>query len=492
MKKTISLLLVLAMLIPSMAACSESTVNTETDAPSSNAATPGEDTSDVVMVDEETRPMHAIPESADYGGASFNIMYPNWQGYLYYFFADEATGDVMNDAIFNRTLKVEDYLNVDITQYNPGYIETIYPELKKSVTAADDSYQLALTHCIDGLANMMTDGLLYNYDDLTNVDYTADWWNREMMDVLRMGKNTYYGVSDYMIPCPYAIFFSKDLVEQYQLKNPYELVYNGEWTLDEYMNMATSVVTDTDGNGKITNADILGVCCEENSKYISFMTGADQFVTARGEDGKIKLAFNTEKTVSLVEKFAAFASIEGVFAADNSLKVTDGNLLFEHHTIANAVNYRDSEVNIGILPYPKYDTAQENYISLDWGGLMGVPCTIANPEMVGAVLELLAYESGNEVIPTYYDVLLDGKLARDTDTVAMLDILFDTIAYEVAGNYFGFDSTMGAMFYCIPRLAIGEKKTNFASWYKPMDRVAAKNLEKFYEKLDKVESGENE
>lgn len=137
---------------------------------------------------------------------------------------------------------------------------------------------------------------------------------------------------------------------------------------------------------------------------------------------------------------------------------------------------------------PKYDTAQEEYISLDWGGLMAIPATIQNPDMVGAVLELLAYESGNEVIPTYYDVLLEGKLARDQDTIAMLDILFDTIAYEVGGNYFGFDSTIGELFYVLPRLAITDQKTNFSSWYKTKEKAAAKTIEHFYKSLDEVES----
>ena len=67
------------------------------------------------IVDDDARPNHNVP-SLDFEGDVFNIMYPNWQGYLYYFFADESNGDAMNDAIFNRTIAVEQYLNVDITQ----------------------------------------------------------------------------------------------------------------------------------------------------------------------------------------------------------------------------------------------------------------------------------------------------------------------------------------------------------------------------------------
>lgn len=490
MKKALSIVFLIALLtMPVMlASCGESETNAapaQTDAVSvPDDVTPG---AEETVVEEEERPMHKVPEM-DFESAAFNILYPDWQGYKYYFFADETNGDPMNDAIFNRTTIVEEYLNVDIVQTQVAGIADVAPAVQQSVTAQDDAYQLALTHCIQNVSSMVTGGYLYNYDKLNYVDYNSEWWNREMMDVLRLGKNTYYGVSDYMIPCPYAIFFNKNLIEDYNFENPYELVYNGEWTLDKFCEMATTVTTDTNGDGQYTNEDIIGVCVEEGSKYISFMTGADQYMTKRNEQGRIELDMNTDRMITIVEKLAALANTTGVVADEGTIFIQDGKLLFELHTIANAVNYRDTEVDIGILPYPKFDTAQENYISLDWGGLMCIPTTIGNPDLVGATLELLAYESANEVIPTYYDVLLEGKLARDTDTIAMLDILFNTIAYEVGGNYFGFDSGLSDLFYTTCRLTFYNKSADFASWYKSKEKPSAKLLDRFYTSLEKVEA----
>ena len=485
MKRTLSVLLLLTMLL---ASCGESAANADSASDNSADAGASEVLSEETVAEEETRPMHKVPE-LDFEGGAFNILYPDWQGYKYYFFADETNGDPMNDAIFNRTSTVEEYLNIDITQTQVAGIGDVAPELQRSVTAQDNAYQLALTHCIQNVSSMVTGGYLHNYDDLNYVDYNAEWWNREMMDVLRLGNNTYYGVSDYMIPCPYAIFFNKNMIADYNFENPYELVYNGQWTLDKFCEMSIAVTTDTNGDGQFTNDDIRGICTEEASKYISFMTGAGQYMTAKNEAGQVELAINTDKMVKIVEKLAALSNTTGVIADYNTVSVADGTLLFELHTIAHAVNYRESEVDIGILPYPKYDEAQEDYISLDWGGLMCIPTSVGNPDLVGAALELLAYESANEVIPNYYDVLLEGKLARDTDTIAMIDILFDTIAYEVGGNYFGFESGISDMFYTTSRLAIEKKSTDFASWYTPKEKVATKILDRFYESLEKVEAG---
>ena len=119
---------------------------------------------------------------------------------------------------------------------------------------------------------------------------------------------------------------------------------------------------------------------------------------------------------------------------------------------------------------------------------MSVPCTIGNPEMVGAAMELLAWESGNEVIPTYYDTVLQGKLARDDDAVKMMDLLFDTITYEIGGNYFGFSAGFGDLFYALPRLSIEKKSSDFTSFYEKLEKSANKTIEKFYVSLENTEA----
>lgn len=160
MKKLQTSLLLIALLL-SYTACGQGAVDTEKEsAVLENMAAES-------VVEEETLPHHSVPDTLDFEGADFHVAYPEWQGYKYYFFADEATGDAMNDAIFNRKARVEDYLNVTITQYSPGYIAEVVTEAKKSITSGDDVYQMVLLHCISGVAEMMTGGYLYNYDDCT-------------------------------------------------------------------------------------------------------------------------------------------------------------------------------------------------------------------------------------------------------------------------------------------------------------------------------------
>lgn len=487
MKSLIRFTAVLLM-IASLASCATLPAADE-DPPSSEiAADPRTDGQDVIAEPEETRPHHKVPD-LDFDGSAFTVAYPMWAGYAYYFFADEQTGDGMNDAIFERKIRVEDALNVSIGQVDTGYIAEVVEAVKRSVQAGDDAYQLGLFHCIQGIEELATGNFLYNLDEMPYIDLSADWWNQKQMDILRLGKKTIYGVSDYMIPAPYCIYFNKDLTNRFQLDNPYELVYNGDWTLDRCLELSRAITQDQNGNGVFEDADIAGMVANDASCYTSFVPGCGQFMTSVDTEGKIYLDFYTEKMISIVEKFGAVVVDPGVIqvpgAVGGAEMFKNGNILFDLGSIAGAVSFRDTDFDLGILPFPKYDEEQSGYISLDWGGLMGVPSAIQNPEMAGAVIELLAYESKDTVIPAYYDVLLAGKLARDSDTVAMMDILFDTIAYEVGGNYFGFSNGFNALFYTLGSNVVGNKNTDFASFYKQNEKMAQATIRSFYKKLEK-------
>jgi len=490
MRKITTILLLGAMLL-SMAACGQAETI-------SDAETTGDVQTETAAETEETRAMHEVP-TLDFGGEEFKILYPQWQGYRFYFFADEETGDAMNDAIFERTIRVEEYLNADIVQQDVGgeqvqQINQMAGAIKKAVTAGDDVYDMVLLHCISGVSDTVTTGMLYNLDSLPYVNMTADWWNRAQMDVLRLGKNTYFGVSDYMIPCPYSVYFNKDIIRDNDMENPYELVYEGKWTIDTMMDMALEVTRDLNGDGAHDeNNDMYGISATEASKYASFVIGCDQALTSRGDDSRIHLDCNTEKMYSIIESMYRVANTPGTLYLPASEVETDqfdfdsGRLLFRLDTIASAVLFREYESDIGILPYPKFDENQENYVSMDWGGLMAVPTTISNPELVGAVLELLAYESGDTVIPAYYDVLLAGKLSRDEDSRNMIDILFDTIAYDVGMNYFGFTAGCNDLLYAVNKLVIQGNSVDYASYYAKYEKQAVQAIDKLYTALEKVE-----
>lgn len=127
MKRIITALLFTALLISSISCASEqTTAETTVAARSVETTAPEED--DYGYVDPE------LPEK-DYDGRAFNILYPEWSLYNNYYFAEEDNGEVVNDALYDRARRVEEYFNIDFSYITLGYIETIYPAVQKVVAA---------------------------------------------------------------------------------------------------------------------------------------------------------------------------------------------------------------------------------------------------------------------------------------------------------------------------------------------------------------------
>ena len=149
MKKSISLILCLCMLLTSFAACAKENTP-ETEAPAETSSVSETDTvsseATAEAVPEETKTVYKsnVPEGTDYGGMSFTVVsFPESAGVWgdCDWSATDITGEVFNDAVYTRTSNVEDLLNIDVkTEYCADANDT--KMLATSVKAADDAYQL--------------------------------------------------------------------------------------------------------------------------------------------------------------------------------------------------------------------------------------------------------------------------------------------------------------------------------------------------------------
>ena len=88
---------------------------------------------------------------------------------------------------------------------------------------------------------------------------------------------------------------------------------------------------------------------------------------------------------------------------------------------------------------------------------------------------MLAVEGRKYVQPAYYDILLTSKVARDEESVEMLDIIYDNCEYDLGLNYSG-----GNIWYMMSQL-MAKKSTDITSYFEKNLTVEQKNLDKLYE-----------
>lgn len=373
---------------------------------------------------------------ADYGGASFNILtYEDKE-------IEGETGDVIEDAEYTSRRSVEEKLNIDISYIKVNSVVDVEPELKKVVIAGDDVYNLAENHCIHALPTIIQEKLVLNWNDIENVDFSQPYWNQSLNDTLSVKGVLPVANGNYFTASPMTIFFNKEIQTVYGVEDLYATVNSGEWTLDRMCTIAKGVSSDLNGDGAFTTEDLYGMIGMADYQYMGFLMGCNQYVVEKDEEDFPTVALDNEKTYNIYntlysliyETDAAFTWKYGTdkstwvdFAADTSLFYVNGG-------ITEAVDYRSMDTDFGILPFPKYNEEQKDYMSLDLGMFIMVPAIVADPGLSGMASELLNATYRRSVVPEFVDKLLVGKVTRDAESEEMVYMILDNIHYDFGIN----------------------------------------------------------
>ena len=144
--------------------------------------------------------------------------------------------------------------------------------------------------------------------------------------------------------------------------------------------------------------------------------------------------------------------VSGGVHPDNVMYFMDGRVLFAPEVLVHIETMRDCKVDVGILPPPKYDEAQEDYVCYADGwcvNVVSIPVTNANPDDAGFLLEAMAADSMNNLTPAYFDVVLTDKYARDEQSIRMLDLILDSVVMDNANifSWASIESTVSDAIY---------------------------------------------
>lgn len=424
------------------------------------------------LSDEEKRQLVSDDlKTVDYGGREFNILSRTDFTYEY---DSEQTGDVLDDAVYNRNRTVEERFGVKIVThaYGEGTMGNVLELADKSITAGDDDYQLLSAYSYRAASGSLN-GLYMNWHDMPVVNFDKPWWESGYIDEATINGTAYLAVGDLSLlfnEVKLAIFFNKKIADEVKMDDLYKLVKNGEWTLDKLIELSALGASDLNGDGVMDENDRWGFACNRHTHTIPFLYAADMKMGTRDSKG-IPNQFNeSEKFFALYEKVFKFINESGDayicddarFSLKNESDFPSGKALFMTSWIGYAENLRDMEADFGILPYPKWDKEQDGYHSfyLDRSDAFLVPIT-ADLEFTGTITEALAAESYKQVIPAFYEKALYGKLIRDEESRDMLDIILSTASYDFAyiyAHHFG-----DASFYEIFRNGIYDKNEAIAS-----------------------------
>ena len=193
-------------------------------------------------------------------------------------------------------------------------------------------------------------------------------------------------------------------------------------------------------------SDCGGTLVERDRFWVCENCGAI-FAMGRDDEGYPTLAMNNERTILMCDLMYDLWNSQGTGALslfNNEQAVvleqfSSGNMLIIGYQQLGSLEsdaLRASEHEIGIIPYPKLDSLQENYVTSAHDtseiGLLPVTMPVDRLSFASAVLEVLSRESHKNVLPIYYESALKVKYTRDAESAQMIDLIHDGLGNSFA------------------------------------------------------------
>ena len=491
-------ILAILMLTSTLLACGKSpdtgdAVSTTAPAADAGTTTASETTAETAAPTVED--LLGFPTENNNGNV-FNILCGQHKAYE--FGSESQVGEVVSDAVYQRDLAVEEYLGIDINVILEAGAwaerNSFNDKIVKAVNAGDGSYDL-VNNTIVCTMPASQQGIFTEGGNLAHVNFDQPWWIANMYERFAIGGKLYGFLGDSSLSLykdMNVIFFNKQIWgEKKPDVNLYDIVRKGEWTLDKFIELTSDMAEDLNGDSQYNERDLL-TFVGESVPCGTWQTSLKLDVITLDASGAPTVLGMTERFVNAYDTLSAYhQNTPGVMRFSSiDAQTYDSMKLFANGQVATMCNFiysteyiRDMDADYGIIPIPKYDTEQENYITQlgTSTSMLFVPTTAADPELTSKVMECLVYYGYNDVTPKYYEVALKTKYASDVDMQEMLDLIRETATIDFL---FVYGTTLSSAPYTYFRFS--SFIPGIASVFSREQKVFEKSVDKLvaaYEKL---------
>ena len=452
MKRTnriLAMLLVAAMLLLALAACAVPDEPPVTDPPATNPPSTGTD-----GPGSSTEPVTPPTPTKRYDGETYTILAQEdlTQGvpsrdvvYL------ESEGNAsINQAVRDRNNYIYDQHGVTVKGY---FVDQMYSVASKAAFGGLSVCE-AMQEGFTNYATLIDNGYLLDMKTLSPyLDMSSSVWSQTCVKNMSIAGRLFFCAGDIMITdkggC-WAIAFNRDLISNNNLESPYDLVDSKGWTYDKMYELAEAVCDKSSAPNPDDYFNITwGIATDNSSNYmvwqgcgVTLLEKTDPAtdipslapLTEGAYDAMIKTAkIQFNKEVSIMQenmKGITGGNFEGVIKLFQT-----GHALFKIGSMSIVEWMRNSDIDFGVLPMPKYAAEQDGYYSsqsMTFAYALGIPVHCRDTEMVGFITQALAEASTDTLLEAYYDNTLVHKGLRRPEDVRMLDLVFGGRIFDLS------------------------------------------------------------
>ena len=464
-KKIAAVMLMLCLLVPVLASCGGD--GGDTTAAPNNGGDLGALTGDQVGTGDageiDMSGVLEVPEGITFDGDEFTFLTGSLVSTCPYIFTNDEEDNAIDEAIYKRNLTIEEKYDIEIVEervvvddYGKGN-GAAYGKISQTFESGDPVYNAAVSSAYDcgtlSMGGMLVDLRNYGYVNLDKV-----WWDQSANKQLTIFDRTYFTAGDISYiddNFTYALAFNKEMAKANGLDDIYDVVTSGNWTYDKLYEYSRKT-TVPDGDPAFSENDVYGFIGYPDCVWMAF-SSSGATVACLDDTGALTLTFNSEKNFNMLTKFTEFGASESFLDWMNTegakawkTVYSNGQALFFGATIDGIYKLRNTDLDYGIIPWPKYDEQQDSYrsgMSPNHISLFCIPNVGTDDdehvEMTSILVEAIACAS-DIVVEGFYEHNLRGKAIRDNESYETLDLVFGNKIFDL-GYYYNVGGFRGGM-----------------------------------------------
>ena len=452
MKRIITMLLVLIMVLSAFVACSKDPAQSTPQATPNETPeeTPPEDGGEEI---DESKILNIKIDEIDYYNEVVSIYH--WAtGNPEFSVTEDATeGDAVNDAIYKRNLYTEQDLGItlEFVPENGHYGHEASFIDKLNMRIEDPNTPVDLVACYSRTApHVLVEGLyvdLMTYSD--TIDFSKAWWPENVQAEHEIKDRLFFVTGDIspgVVNLMEVVFLNKTRFASYG--EDYEKFVNDvldyKWTIDDFISLSTGRYEDIDGEAGETDGDVYGVWGGSgNFDGLYLGMGYRMFQISKEDDQVYELADDLTNgvTADYVTMMQDWAANPGVRLQSNDYlphvkNFYDGLSLF----MCVRTGYFDpaeTEVDFIALPYPLKDENQKKYQTVCGNpySLYGICKASKDKQRAAEVMQVMGYYGLELITPALFDVRLKGKFSKDDYAIQVFELMRDGIVFDAGRSY---------------------------------------------------------
>ena len=515
MKKLMSILLVVLMLIPLIASCGGNDVTTTTEMPTTETPTTEAPTTEAPTTEAPTTeaptteaptteaptteaPSTIAPNAPwssktdirdTWSGKTLNVACSTsyatgWPWAMPETFITEENdanfGPIIQNAVLDRNEFIEKTYGVKVKWLNTT--QAGMPDaLEKATLAKNVNYDLAAPRMMN-VQPIVAGGYVYDLAGREFIDFDNSYYRDESIKAYTAHGHTFFvtgGFSQLDIETASVLLFNKDLLTEEEINDIYDMVRKGEWTYDKLFNYVGASYRD-DGNGFMDSNDIYGMLISSFSDYYDYFgiktAGVNQTT------GQWELTINDERIDDVISAIS-----ESVFdigeITDWFAHYSQESLVFLEMNLAQT--YAMKAENIGVVPFPMLNKEQGRYYvpcSMLDSVAMCIPKITQDRAMSEYFMDVLCW-TGDEYMMKAYIEAKKERFKDDVDIEMLTEYIIPNISYDVGGATVFYDDDRGTVTWA-PVISIKDdsykgNKNNFDRLYEERSPEALKTIAKW-------------